>query len=575
LSVDDQIVYTSEIDPVTGLVVPKPMVVTGQLKDELGTNLTDRTIRVSYEMVNGQSGPVNCNAGVTDSDGFYSIACPLSDATAGKTKVTVSYSSYDNNDAFRYDNKTVQTEFDVFSNSTLAINEVGPFKSSVDTYTVDGLSYPVLYLKESFHVDALLSQSNGRSVGGKCLNIYLDPEENIRPIATIRTSDVDGTAEWFSGDPLQNPTLRGVELTGGKKEGFRTLRVAFEPDFNIPGGCDKDVENVLNGSFAELDVLVRSRVDMQVETTWYRGGEAGVPENTPIIGEIALLRDRIDVSIENEEIQFIRQYRDETGAWVTMPGGTNNSITNEQGIARFEWNFDGRICDGEECTGEWQVIAVYAGSTNFQASQNNITFAVDYKEAVAEEKAGFFSPENLMAYGIVLMALLVASALYYRRAMSRRQVQSLRGILTDTMMQLEASNEYIKIIFDCYKNLVRHFRKYGFMKKVYETTREFEAAVRAAFNMVPPQQLDGFLTIFEEARYSDHSIGILQRDQAINTLGAITTSITAALGEDSLVKRYEDTGLYDKQTKAGEFVAADGTIRQAGIVDDESTDFKI
>jgi hypothetical protein len=551
------------------------MVVTGQLKDELGTNLTDRTIRVSYEMVNGQSGPVNCNAGVTDSDGFYSIACPLSDATAGKTKVTVSYSSYDNNDAFRYDNKTVQTEFDVFSNSTLDINEVGPFKSSVDTFTVDGIPYPVLYLKESFHVDALLSQSNGRSVGGKCLNIYLDPEENIRPIATIRTSDIDGTAEWFSGDPLQNPTLRGVELTGGKKEGFRTLRVAFEPDFNIPGGCDRDIENVLNGSFAELDVLVRSRVDMQVQTTWYRGGEAGVPENTPIIGEVALLRDRIDVAIEAEEIQFIRQYRDETGAWQTMPGGVNNSITNEQGIARFEWNFDGRTCDGVECTGEWQVIAVYSGSTNFQASQNNITFAVDYKEKVSEEKAGFFSPENLMAYGIVLMALLVASALYYRRAMSRRQVQSLRGILTDTMMQLEASNEYIKIIFDCYKNLVKHFRKYGFMKKVYETTREFEAAVRGAFNMVPPQQLDGFLTIFEEARYSDHNIGVMQRDQAISTLGAITTSITAALGEESLVKRYEGSGLYDKQTKAGEFVAADGTTRQAGIVDGESTDFKI
>ena len=349
----------------------------------------------------------------------------------------------------------------------------------------------------------------------------------------------------------------------------------FEPDFNIPGGCDRDIENVLNGSFAELDVLVRSRVDMQVQTTWYRGGEAGVPEDTPIVGEVALLRDRIDVAIEAEEIQFIRQYRDETGAWQTMPGGVNNSITNEQGIARFEWNFDGRTCDGVECTGEWQVIAVYSGSTNFQASQNNITFAVDYKEKVSEEKAGFFSPENLMAYGIVLMALLVASALYYRRAMSRRQVQSLRGILTDTMMQLEASNEYIKIIFDCYKNLVKHFRKYGFMKKVYETTREFEAAVRAAFNMVPPQQLDGFLTIFEEARYSDHNIGVMQRDQAISTLGAITTSITAALGEDSLVKRYEGSGLYDKQTKAGEFVAADGTTRQAGIVDGESTDFKI
>ena len=67
----------------------------------------------------------------------------------------------------------------------------------------------------------------------------------------------------------------------------------------------------------------------------------------------------------------------------------------------------------------------------------------------------------------------------------------------------------------------------------------------------------------------------MQRDQAISTLGAITSSITGALGEDGQVKRYEVTGLYEKQTKAGEFVAADGSVRQAGIVEGESTDFKI
>ncbi|SVB88643.1 uncharacterized protein METZ01_LOCUS241497, partial [marine metagenome] len=50
LDVDDQIVYTSEIDPVTGQSIEKPMVVTGQLVDELGSNLTNRNIRVSYEM---------------------------------------------------------------------------------------------------------------------------------------------------------------------------------------------------------------------------------------------------------------------------------------------------------------------------------------------------------------------------------------------------------------------------------------------------------------------------------------------------------------------------------------------
>ena len=119
-----------------------------------------------------------------------------------------------------------------------------------------------------------------------------------------------------------------------------------------------------------------------------------------------------------------------------MSAATNKTVTNEQGIARFEWSFDGRSCDGVECTGEWQVIAVYAGSQNFQASQNNITFAVDYKAATEVEAKGFFSPENAMAFSIVLMALLVAGALYYRRVVSRRQVQSLRGILTDKMMKI-------------------------------------------------------------------------------------------------------------------------------------------
>ena len=42
-----------------------------------------------------------------------------------------------------------------------------------------------------------------------------------------------------------------------------------------------------------------------------------------------------------------------------------------------------------------------------------------------------------------------------------------------------------------------------------------------------------------------------------------------------LVKRYEDVNLYNNQTKAGEFVAADGSVRQAGLADGEDSNFKI
>jgi len=330
----------------------------------------------------------------------------------------------------------------------------------------------------------------------------------------------------------------------------------------------------LNGSFSDVNILVRSRVDLQVKQTWSFIGDNGLFEGDPVIGEVALLRDRLDLAVENEEIIFLRQYFSADGEWVTE--GENKSKTNEQGVARFEWAFDGRICEGQECEGRWRIIAYYPGSTFFAPSDDNITHEIQWSEPVSlSSNTGFFTPANTMALVILLMALVIGGALYYQRSQARRQVQALKGILTDTMLQLEASNEFIAAIFDCYKNLVRHFRKYGFMKKVYETTREFEAAVRNAFNMVPSEQLDGFLTIFEEARYSDHTIDASHRDRALHTLDAIIRSLTMALGEGVLVKRYEDVNLYDNQVKAGEFVAADGSVRQAGIVEGEGTDFKI
>ena len=285
-----------------------------------------------------------------------------------------------------YDATTGQWEapevpIEIDYNSTLSITEVGPFKYSVDTYDIDGVAYPVLYLEESFHIDALLTEANGQAVGGKCLNIYLDPDENTTPFSTAQTDDVDGTIEWFSGDPLQNPTLHGVQATDDKLEGLRTLKVAYEPDINVPGGCDEDIENSLNGSEVVVQVLVRSRVDLLVLTGWNYGGEAGIPEGELVVVEVALLRDRHDLAIENEEIQIILQYRNETGAWVTSTTTPTTTLTDEQGIARFEWLFDGPSCDGVECTGEWRFTATYGGSQNFQESQNNVTFAVDYKAA--------------------------------------------------------------------------------------------------------------------------------------------------------------------------------------------------
>jgi hypothetical protein len=374
--------------------------------------------------------------------------------------------------------------------------------------------------------------------------------------------------------------LKGVETTGGELEGFRLLRVAFEPDLNIPGGCDKDTSNVLNGSHMDIVVLVRSKVDLQVKTTWSFVNNNGLDTDENVNGEIALLRDRLDLAVENEEIYFVREYWDSDNMeWVVE--GRNESYTNEQGIASFDWAFAGKTCAGESCVGDWRITAYYPGSTFFAESSDdeNISHEIHWKKAtVTDQSEGIFTPSTIMALVIVLLGAAIAGVMYYQRVVARRQVEALRGILTDTMLQLQAANEYIAIIFDCYKQLVKHFRRHGFMKKVYETTREFESAVRGAFHMVPADQLDSFIAIFEEARYSDHEIGPSHRDRAIETLNAITQSLSIALGDGGMITRGEqhESKLYGGLTKAGEFVAADGTVKQAGIDDNaDASDFKI
>jgi len=215
---------------------------------------------------------------------------------------------------------------------------------------------------------------------------------------------------------------------------------------------------------------------------------------------------------------------------------------------------------------------------NFANPGFNVTKVMELSTAqISLETQGLLSPQLMLSGAILLVAALLVGLILYRRMQDRKRVEILRGILTDTMAQLRASNEYIAVIFNCYKELVQHFRSYGFMKKVYETTREFESAVRGAFYMVPGEQLDRFLSIFEEARYSDHDIGPTHRDAAIQTLQMISDSITIALGEEGRIERTSDhtSDIHEKQVKAGMFKSADGTMIIQGQTDEENEQISI
>ena len=601
LDVDQQIVYTSEIDPDTGQILEKPMTVTGQLTDELGGNLSSRQIRVTYEMGSmvfdpienrmkfraGDEGIGACIPGATDDNGFFEINCPISGVDAGTAKVNVEYNAWDtlNNDRYRYKNKTQVMFFPVFSNSTIEVSEVGPFRSDYLTYTFpNGSNFQVLYLKEAFHINAKLSQSNGKPVGGKCVNIYLDPDVNTRPIATAFTADGTGQFVWYSADPDDNPSRRGVEPSGNKLEGFRTVRVAYEPEKYIPGGCDYEAlepSPVLNSSYMDVEVLVRSKVDILLKEHW--ASPTGYLEGQVISGEVAILRDRLDLTVEGQRVEFHRQFWNGSG-WQTER--VEILITNERGSANFSFPYTGEEIPGhpewKAQDGRWRVLVHFESADDnqpfFVEQWLNSTPSISQGELELDAKASFLTTQAMIISGIALSSMVLVGAMMYNNYRERRKVEVLRGILTDALMSLKASNNYIEAIFSCYKDLIKYFRMRGAMKKVYETTREFEDVISKMLGgIIPPEELDAFFTIFEEARYSDHAIGSKERDRAIEIFQSMIGKMNRALGETMLTRASAgESSLYGPSIKAGQFVDADGQVRFAGVDDSLDDDgFKI
>ena len=304
----------------------------------------------------------------------------------------------------------------------IEITEIGPFESTTVSYIVEnGTEYPVLYLKESFHIDAIMTGWDGNPIANKCLNIYVDPQVNNVPITTVNTSE-NGTIEWFSGDRMKDSSLTGVETTGGKLEGLRTIRVAYEPNGGTVDACDFEQSEDLQSTTFDIVVLVKSRTELLIGITNLIGSYSlewepqmsyysvpyhspgadwflGVPgiahysrpamliEGEPISGEIFLMRDHFNKfaarPVENETVLFLREYWSEKNSeWIIA--GQNESLSNSMGIASFNWSseFLADNCQHEYtqnenalgygvCTNLWRITAYFPGSTLFTESTNN------------------------------------------------------------------------------------------------------------------------------------------------------------------------------------------------------------
>jgi hypothetical protein len=106
----------------------------------------------------------------------------------------------------------------------------------------------------------------------------------------------------------------------------------------------------------------------------------------------------------------------------------------------------------------------------------------------------------------------------------KRALRGMQTIIRRAADQLVAGNEYAAVIFKAYRKLATNMKRYGYMRRDSETFREFEKAIRIALP-IDQKAMSDFLTVLEEARYSQHEMGEPDRDRAIQALRAVQYSL--------------------------------------------------
>ena len=80
---------------------------------------------------------------------------------------------------------------------------------------------------------------------------------------------------------------------------------------------------------------------------------------------------------------------------------------------------------------------------------------------------------------MILVALTIGGVVIYRRSMANELLQEAAEVFAYTA-ELLAAEIIRETIFTCYQNLCTVLQQNGFLRRDFETVREFEVAIRQA-----------------------------------------------------------------------------------------------
>ena len=216
--------------------------------------------------------------------------------------------------------------------------------------------------------------------------------------------------------------------------------------------------------------------------------------------------------------------------------------TDENGKATFVFEADPPYGDADvwgQLTMDLIVNDPRLSNQSIQAFETlrSDGFAVKYD--FAQEQAD--TPWWSYILVLVLAALVAGGVVMYRRKrMADDLLKDAAEVFAYTAELLAAGDATREAIFTCYQDLCGLLQQRGFLRRDFETVREFEFAIRQALQGVSEDALTALDNTFEMARYSREEMGAQHQEVAAQALTRMT-------GEIAQIQRFPSADVYQRR----------------------------
>ena len=331
-------------------------------------------------------------------------------------------------------------------------------------------------------------------------------------VITGRISEIGGQGVVIDGLDL---ILGETGDCGGNEVGSRCVNsnviwngatftlTATAPTWINPGQTQLNVQMPTNSSLylrdgyswtGMMSIVIDAEFDVDVEPIIEN-------EQETIMGEIQVTALDTDEGVSGIAISVYLEYENGTRLDDLIV------MTDSNGVATFEFNAEPPYGDTSEY-GEL-MLKMTVTSNGILSTDTVNEFNTQFSSGVSPSYSYEGDAESVPWWMYALAALVVGGAVAFimMRRKAAETAKEIADIFSYTAELLAAGDSMREAIFQCYESLVHLLMGKGFLRRDFETVREFEMAIRAALPQLSEQALSSLDSVFEEARYSRHEMG--------------------------------------------------------------------